>query len=164
MTTDVLDVRRLLDQEAFAGVVATVLDNNPGMDETTAELIVTDALAYVAAAARHPYTYMAPSRTVDEGWHALILHTALYAKLCEQLGTFIHHYPERPDPTRHDDGEMEKTLILIRETGHQPHMPLWTPPTDDRIPVRANCKHSPKPGGCSPIEPRPKPPSGAFAS
>jgi hypothetical protein len=166
MTTHALDVRGLLDPEQFADAVATVQDNNPGMDRETAELIVADALAFVATAARHPHTRIAPSRVVDEGWHALVLNTAVYAGLCEQLGVFVHHYPERPDPSRHDDAVMERTLTLIRETGHRPHLPLWMPPDDNRIPVAARGSHTPIPGGCSPIEPRPKPPSpsGALAS
>jgi len=66
------------------------------MTTATAGRIVNEALAFVATAARHPHTYISPSRVVDEGWHALILHTAVYAGLCEQLGTFVHHYLSGP--------------------------------------------------------------------
>lgn len=153
-----LDVRGLLGATEFAGVVATVAGNNPGMAQAIAERIVTDALAFVAAAARNPGEYIQPSRTVDEGWHALILHTDLYARLCDRLGAFIHHYPERPDSSRHDDGATALTLRLIQDMGHRPDPELWTAPDDARIPVAARCSHIPKPGGCSPIEPIPRPP------
>jgi len=151
--TPATDAHSLLDPEVFAAVVATVQGNNPGMVTATAGRIVNEALAFVATAARLPHTYISPSRTVDEGWHALILHTAVYAGLCEQLGCFVHHYPERPDPSRHDDQVMERTLTLIRESGYQPDLSLWMPPTDQRIPVAADCSHTPKPGGCGPINP-----------
>ena len=76
------DVRALLTPAAFGGVVATVLDNNPGMNDATAERIVVEALKFTHAAARFPTVRITPSSVVDEGWHALILHTNLYGKLC----------------------------------------------------------------------------------
>jgi hypothetical protein len=156
-STPIQNYRDLLAPEDFQGVVATVVDNNQGMTQDDAENIVIEALAFVAVAAMNPDTYMAPSRTVDEGWHALVLHTALYANLCETLGRFVHHFPERPDPSRHDGTVMEHTLALLRESGHEPATDLWTHPLYAQVAVAAQCSHLPKPGGCSPIEPIPKP-------
>lgn len=155
------DFRALLEPAQFDAVTATVLDNNQGMERDTAEQIIIEALAFIGVAATNPTVYIAPSRTVDEGWHALILHTALYADLCGTLGRFVHHFPERPDPSRHDDMVMEHTLALMREIGHEPDTGLWTHPLDMQVSVAAPCSHVPKPGGCSPIEPIKKPkPSG----
>lgn len=50
-------------------------DNNPDMNDATAQRIVTEALKFVAAAAQFPTVKITPSNVVDEGWHALILHT-----------------------------------------------------------------------------------------
>jgi hypothetical protein len=147
------DVRDLLTPDAFGGVVATVMDNNPGMDEPTAERVVAEALKFVVAAGTFPGVYIQPSRVVDEGWHALILHTAFYAKLCDQLGHFVHHYPERPDASRHDPDALTRTVALIEETGFVPDRELWTGPTNALVPVGANCSPTPKPGGCGPINP-----------
>ncbi len=37
---------------------------------------------------------LVPSPTIDEGWHAFVLHTRDYAVFCEQyIGRFIHHQP-----------------------------------------------------------------------
>ncbi len=145
MTTTVaaLDARSLLTPHDFTGVVATVLDNNPGMDPATAERIVVDALAFVATAARLPGEPMAPSRIVDEGWHALILHTAVYADLCERLGLFVHHYPERPDATRQKPGVLAHTLKLMRAAGYAPDPALWVLPAEGSIEVAAKCGHGP---------------------
>jgi hypothetical protein len=148
----IADVRTLLAPSQFADVTATVLGGNPGMDGATAAGIVSDALAFVVTAARNPKARIAPSRTVDEGWHALILHTALYAELCERLGGFVHHYPERPDPARQKSGVLDHTVTLMRATGHQPDMKLWTLPDDGSINVAAECGHAPT---CGPIEPIP---------
>jgi hypothetical protein len=86
----------LLEQAEFDAVTFTVMDNNLGMARSLAERIVVEALAFVVTCARNPKAPIAPSRTVDEGWHALVLHTAVYARLCDRLGVFVHHYPERP--------------------------------------------------------------------
>jgi hypothetical protein len=153
MTTAAIEVRALLEDQAFADVAATVQRNNLGMDVFIAGRIVTEALAFVATAAAHPTDYISPSRTVDEGWHALILNTAVYEQLCGRLGRFVHHHPEAPDPDRHDEQIMQQTLALICSTGHNPDMDLWTPPANMRIPVAADCSHTPKPGGCGPINP-----------
>lgn len=145
-----LDARSLLSPREFADVVATVRGNNPGMDETTAERIVIEALAFVATAAAHPGEPIAPSRTVDEGWHALILHTDLYARLCERLGAFVHHYPERPDESRQTGGILDHTVRLLAGHGHTADPELWTLPADGRVPVAAKCGHAP---GCGITKP-----------
>jgi hypothetical protein len=141
----------LLPPEEREAVTATVLDNNPGMNGDTAGRIVDQALAFVATAARNPLAPIAPSRVVDEGWHALILHTSLYTRLCDRLGRFVDHYPERPDPSRHSDGVMARTTALIEAEGFTVDLELWTHPTDTSVPVAAMCQHAPK---CGPIEPR----------
>lgn len=146
----VSDPAALLPAEEREAVTATVLDNNPGMTEGTAGRIVDQALAFVATAARNPLVPIAPSRAVDEGWHALVLHTAVYARLCDRLGVFVHHYPERPDAARQGHDVIERTVALIRSGGFVPDPELWRGPDDASVPVAASCGHSPR---CGPIEP-----------
>lgn len=157
----VLDPRALLSPDDFAGVTATVMDNNLGMSQQTAKRIVVDALAFVAVAAANPGAPMAPARIVDEGWHALVLHTSVYADLCSRLGGFVHHYPERPDPARQTPGVLDETMALIRAAGYEPDTALWTTPQASTISVAASCGHSPK-CGIKPI-PRPPKPGGGVA-
>ncbi|WP_405581102.1 hypothetical protein [Streptomyces sp. NBC_01190] len=161
MTTTALDARGLLTPPEFDAVAQTVRTNNLSMDIFTAERIVTEALAFVAIAAANPATVIAPARVVEEGWHALILHTAVYARLCDRLGRFIHHYPEPPDLTRHDDEVMDRTLSLLQTAGHDPDMDVWAAPSEGRIVVVEAGVHTPKPADCSPIEiirpPKPEP-------
>ncbi|MFI0219385.1 glycine-rich domain-containing protein [Streptomyces lydicus] len=144
------EVRDLLAPDAFRGVVATVMDNNPGMDEPTARRVVEEALKFVVAAAKFPTTSIRPSRLVDEGWHALILHTALYAKLCARLGHFVHHHPDGPDAPDHDPAAHLRTVALIEEAGFSADTELWTVPTSALVPTGARCRRRPHPGGgCS---------------
>lgn len=143
----------LLSKDQFDAVTATALGNNPDMDGETARRIVGEGLKFLATAARFRTVPISPSRVVDEGWHALILHTALYADLCTRLGGFVHHFPEPSDPSRHDDEIMARTVALIEEAGYSPDMELWRSPDKELVPVGANCSHTPRPGGCGPIGP-----------
>lgn len=145
-----LDATRLLTPDQFEGVARTVRDNNPGMEGALAQRIVTEALKYVAVCAPAPTVPLRPSRVVDEGWHALILHTALYADLCTRLGRFVHHYPEAPDATRHDPGALARTVKAIKSAGYPVDAPLWGGPSDSGITVAAGCEHS-DPGQCGQV-------------
>ncbi|MFD0353530.1 hypothetical protein ACFVHW_07235 [Streptomyces sp. NPDC127110] len=137
--TTTRNARTLVSPEEFVGVAATVASSNPDMSQANAERITEEGLKFVAAAAAFPGN-MRPSRTVDEGWHALILHTTVYARLCARLGRFVHHLPELPDPTRYTPGALDHTLNRIREAGFVPDMELWTGPLEG-IPVAATCQH-----------------------
>ncbi|MFI8104847.1 glycine-rich domain-containing protein [Streptomyces sp. NPDC086023] len=140
-TTTSLDARRLISPAEFEGVVATVLDNNEGMAPADAERITEEAIKFVATAARGRGG-MRPSRTVDEGWHALILHTRVYAALCRRVGRFVHHIPERPDPTRHDPSALEATQARITAAGYEVDRTLWLGPSNGSVPVAAGCEHT----------------------
>lgn len=153
----VTDVRTLLGG-AFGAVRATVVDNNPGMGEQTAGRIVDEAVKFMATAARFPREVIVPSRVVDEGWHALILHTRTYRELCDRLGLFVHHTPERPDPARYSARSIERTTALIEKAGFPVDAELWGSPSQGlAMAVAANCQHSDDSG---PIVIVPKPPSG----
>ncbi|MFF1961480.1 glycine-rich domain-containing protein [Streptomyces sp. NPDC058220] len=137
------DARALLTAEQFDGVVSTVLRANLGMEQPLAERITLEALKFVATAADPSSGRMAPSPVVDQGWHALILHTRVYADLTARLGgRFVHHIPQPPNPT-HDQvpGILERTRAAIALAGFEVDTELWQPgPT-----TSADCQHVP---GC----------------
>ncbi|MEJ8654980.1 hypothetical protein [Streptomyces sp. MS1.AVA.4] len=146
--------RALLTDAQFNDVRATILGNNPGMEPDLAGRILVDALAFLATAASSPGQALVPSRVVDEGWHALILHTTLYYGLCARFGNFVHHLPERPDPSRHDEAVIERTIAHIAAAGYSVDRDLWRRPTDTLVSVAAECQHSDESG---PIVTMPKP-------
>ncbi|MEU9791963.1 hypothetical protein AB0E27_15295 [Streptomyces sparsogenes] len=80
------DATGLLADKERAGVIRAVLSNNPGMEEDTAARIVNEAIKFTATCAKFPEARLRPSRVVDEGWHALILHTRVYKDLCDKFG------------------------------------------------------------------------------
>ncbi|MEV7471002.1 hypothetical protein AB0O20_31515 [Streptomyces kronopolitis] len=85
-------------------------DANPGMAGGMGQRIADEGLKFVVACAKAPDAALAPSRVVDDGWHAIILHTKVYEELCASLGDFVHHYPGY-DPNNYDP------LILVRTQG-----------------------------------------------
>ncbi|MEW2547912.1 hypothetical protein AB0910_19415 [Streptomyces sp. NPDC047002] len=156
----VKDPRALLEPEQFADVRATVLDANPGMTEDIAGRITAQALAFVATAAAHPGASIAPSPVVDEGWHALVLHTQLYAELCERLcNGFVHHVPERPDGSEYDPDLTTRTMLTMASAGYPVDVELWRGPDQSTITVGALTWHTPNGPNCTPIiiTPKPKP-------
>ncbi|WP_236245077.1 hypothetical protein [Streptomyces sp. CC210A] len=147
-----LDARTLLS-EHFPNVVATVLDSNPGMQQDLAERITEEGIKFVVTCARTPGVDLAPSRIVDEGWHALLLHSAPYAELCARFGSMVHHYPGY-DPTYYDHEILDRTRASIRAAGFDVDEELWAAPGDERlVAVAAQCQHAPS---CA-IRPMPKP-------
>lgn len=155
LATAAVNPRALLSDAEFNGVMHTVLDNNPGMAMDLAGRIVVNALAFLATAARTEQG-LVPSRVVDEGWHALVLHTALYQSLCYRLGvSFIHHVPERPDPGNRSHSSVERTVAAIEAAGYTVDADLWRGPEDSLVTVAASCRHSDD-GGPIVIIPKPK--------
>ncbi|MGW0748401.1 glycine-rich domain-containing protein [Streptomyces sp. NPDC002587] len=147
--------RALLSDAQFNAVLATIVDDNPGMDLSIAGRILTDALAYLATAARTDQP-LVPSRVVDVGWHSLLLHTGIYRDLCGRLGAFVHHYPERPDPSRFDEGAIERTIDAMQTAGYTVDIDLWRAAPDDRFSVAASCGQHSGPDGPIVIIPKPK--------
>ncbi|MFZ3556486.1 MULTISPECIES: glycine-rich domain-containing protein [unclassified Streptomyces] len=146
--------RMLIPDAVFASCRGTVMDANPDMAEEMAGRIVEEAIKFVAACAKNPDTGLAPSRIVDEGWHALLLHSAAYAKLCADLrGDFVHHYPGY-DPTHYDPAILNRTQATIAVLGWEPDAELWSAPSDETlVSVAAQCQHAPE---CT-IRPMPQP-------
>lgn len=138
------NARSLIADESFTYVVDGVLRNNPEMARDVAESIVEEALKFVYVCAKNTSDPMRPSRVVDEGWHALILHTHIYRKLCDNLGRFVHHLPERADRTRRDDAALRRTHDAIKAAGFEPQRDMWLAPSD-QFKVAADCDHSPEP-------------------
>ncbi|AOP45677.1 hypothetical protein [Streptomyces lydicus] len=67
--------RKLLTDDQFVAVRSTVQTDNPDITAEDAAAVVTEALAFVATCVLFPAASLVPSRMVDAGWHALILHT-----------------------------------------------------------------------------------------
>ncbi|MCW2948527.1 MAG: hypothetical protein JWR24_5244 [Actinoallomurus sp.] len=118
----------LIPATLFSRLVGRIV-RDANVDRQLAERIMRQALAFLLACARNPDTPLAPSRTVDKGWHAFILHTREYADFCQDVaGRFIHHAPDdEPDGDRIDTAaRTEMTVDVMRQTGLPVDEELWS--------------------------------------
>lgn len=131
------DIETLVPAELFARLCARV-ERDAKADPEHAERIVRQALAFLVACARNPETPLAPSKAVDHGWHAFILHTREYAEFCDRVaGHFIHHAPEDPEGERADAAARNAaTTDVMRRTGLPVDEELW----DAGAACSANCE------------------------
>ena len=138
----VSDPHELVPAELFDRLAGRVVHDElvtPDM----ANRLMRQTLAFLYACAKNPDAGLAPSRTVDVGWHTFILHTREYAEFCERVaGRFIHHKPE--------DGALEvhrpavaTTLAAMRELGLTVDDELW-PVAGDCSQCHAGCHDSPR--------------------
>jgi hypothetical protein len=132
--------RSLVGDEEFSHVVATVFGDNEGMEQRAAERIVEEALKFVATCAATNGQGMRPSRAVDKGWHALILHTHTYERLCSRLGRFVHHRLDKPASAGARTEALDRTQELMAQAGYEPDRTLWLQPSGS-----AECEGGPAP-------------------
>ncbi len=95
-----------------------------GLERSVAERIQDQAIAlcYVMGVTRSGDT-MAPSETVDPGWHTFMLHSKEYAEWCQaNFGYFLHHAPNSKTRTQ---GLMVNVVDKIREAGFAVDDRLW---------------------------------------
>ena len=116
--------RHLITARTFGRLAARVMAEY-GDDRALAERTVEQALAYLVTCAANPGAGLAPSRQVDKGWHAFLLHTADYAEFCQQVaGRFIHHVPEEPGEEGSGCG-VAVTVAAMRSLGLLVDGELW---------------------------------------
>lgn len=99
---------------------------------------------------------LAPSIEVDEVWHAHILHTALYAKHCQEIaGRFIHHSPSAPTEEKSKGRQSYATTLekYVETFHHDPPADVWPTLSDVDAAEDAGC------GNCSSIRCRSQCPS-----
>jgi hypothetical protein len=130
LKTTIVEPRGLIDAEVFGRVADTLARENL-LSMALAERIIGQTLAFLYACANNPDEKLAPSRTVDLGWHTFILHTHEYAEFCNRVaGRFVHHVPE-PGALDVHAPAVASTLAAMHDLG--------LPVDDDLWPVAGKC-------------------------
>lgn len=117
---------RELISPALFGRLALRVQIDENTDPGTADRIVEQTLAFLAACALNPGARLVPSKMVDAGWHAFILHTCEYAEFCHRIAErFIHHRPAAPDEPEAGTSALGATVAAIRAAGFTADPGLW---------------------------------------
>lgn len=125
MTSTVTGVtgRSLLDEGLFGRLVERVAGEH-GLDRGLAGRVVDQAAVFVAACGTRPG--LRPSRLVDVGWHAMVLHTREYAEFCDRVaGRMVHHCPDAPGVV---SGGVEASVRAVEAAGFVVDRELWAHP------------------------------------
>jgi hypothetical protein len=138
--------RDLITPRMFTRLTGRIMADS-SLDRHTAERILEQTLAFLAACARNPGARLAPSRDVDKGWHAFLLFTADYAEFCDRVaGRFIHHLPTDPGEQNDTEQAVAATITAMRAAGLHVDAALWNAAPDctsDCNQCHAGCHDSP---------------------
>lgn len=77
-------------------VLRNKLQADLGLTPEQADALFEDVKRFLALCVSTPQS-LAPTKTLDKGWHAFILFTKDYAQFCKDYcGRYVHHQPEDP--------------------------------------------------------------------
>jgi len=119
--------RSLVSDELFECLVARV-ERDEGHEPELAVRIVDQALAFLGTCAVHRGEPLSPSRMVDAGWHAFVLHTREYRRFCRRIaGRFIDHVPTDNLPAGPGElaSPLHRTVAAMRIIGYAVDDELW---------------------------------------
>lgn len=142
------DPATLVTPEVTDRLTRRITTEHPEIDQPTARRIVGQAAAFIAASGRRPGQSLAPSKLVDYGWHAFILHTVDYAEFCQRVaGRFVHHVPTDENEQIPDGPQAarERTLTAITAAGYTVDEELW-PDMAECTQCHDGCSDSPNSG------------------
>ncbi|WP_410654142.1 glycine-rich domain-containing protein [Amycolatopsis sp. lyj-112] len=140
--------RTLVSGELFDRLAGRIVAEEK-LDRHSAERVVDQSLAFLAACALNTGDPLAPSELVDIGWHTFILHTRDYAIFCDRIaGRFLHHVPtEAGDPGASGEAAhatLMRTVAAIERAGYAVDPALWPAVKGDCDVNCSQCKN-----GCS---------------
>lgn len=142
------DALALVAPEVADRLVRRITADHPDITRMTARRIVGQAAAFIAASGQQPGQSLAPSKLVDYGWHAFILHTVDYAVFCQRVvGRFVHHVPTGEDESLPGGAQAtrKRTLAAIAAAGYTIDDELWGA-TGECSQCHAGCTDSPNSG------------------
>jgi len=99
-----VSIAQVLEYRNASVIRRMMKEHNYSEEEAVA--IFVEMLRFLAVCATSKKGGFSPSKSIDNAWHAFILHTADYMAFChESFGRFIHHNPT-DKPFTANRGEM----------------------------------------------------------
>ncbi|MEV0830927.1 glycine-rich domain-containing protein [Nonomuraea rubra] len=117
--------RTLISPALFDRLTARIAGDHPAHAHQ-AELIMEQALAFLATCAANPTAGLGPSDTVDIGWHTFLMYTREYAEFCQRVaGRFIHHQPDDEIGESGTGGSLAVTMAAMEAAGYRVDPMVW---------------------------------------
>ncbi|URM99322.1 hypothetical protein LUW76_36120 [Actinomadura madurae] len=121
----VAEPKRLISADLFGRLVARIASESR-ISTAEAERVLTQALGFLKACALNPGAGLAPSKSVDVGWHTFVLYTREYAEFCYRVaGRFIHHTPDDQSYTGNGGASIRVTVAAMERAGLPVDPDLW---------------------------------------
>lgn len=140
-------VADLAPEDVRDRLAAYIVREHPEFTHKFAVRLVLEAAAFQAASAAHPGIVMAPSKLVDHGWHAWIMHTRDRDVLMQRIGADVPHVPDLPGEEPGDRTAIRHaTLNAIEAAGFAIDQELWASPSAECTQCHAGCSDSPNSG------------------
>jgi hypothetical protein len=117
--------RALISPALFDRLTARIRVDHPEHAHQ-ADVIMEQALAFLAACAANPGADLGPSEQVDVGWHTFILYTHEYAAFCWKVaGRFIHHTPDDEPGESGTSSSLAATMAAMEAAGYRVDPVVW---------------------------------------
>lgn len=147
--SSVTELKGLISPDLFRRLVDRIVHEDH-VDTEGAERVLVQALAFLKACALNPDAGLAPSRAVDVGWHAFVLHTREYNEFCHRVaGRFIHHTPNDESTSGgiadRESASIGATVAVMRAARLPVDVDLWTS-AGDCSQCHQGCHDSPRMG------------------
>ncbi|MEV4745164.1 hypothetical protein AB0K21_02185 [Streptosporangium sp. NPDC049248] len=140
--------RTLISHDLFDRLTARIAVDHPAHAHQ-ADIIMEQALAFLAACAANPGAGLGPSEQVDLGWHTFLMYTREYRDFCARVaGRFIHHTPDDISSETGAGGSLAVTMAAMEAAGYRVDPVVW-PASAECSSGRCNqcyagCSDSPK--------------------
>ncbi|MEU4410789.1 hypothetical protein AB0F88_40315 [Streptosporangium sp. NPDC023963] len=122
--------RTLVSPALFDRLTARIIVDHPEHAHH-ADVIMEQALAFLATCAANPGAGLGPSEQVDVGWHTFILYTREYAEFCQETaGRFIHHVPDDVPGESGTGGGLAATIEAMEAAGYRVDPVVWPTSAD----------------------------------
>lgn len=117
--------KSLIDEQTWEKLVSYIVKEK-GMNRPLVERIMDQALGFLKLISLCPGRTFCPSKKVDIGWHAFLMHTRDYIAFCNRInGQYIHHEPTPVEIVVAQTGGVAETVRSMKANSIFVDDALW---------------------------------------
>lgn len=117
--------KSLINEETWQKLIGYIVQEK-NIERSLAERILDQALGFLKLISLSPGCTFCPSKMVDIGWHAFLMHTRDYIAFCREInGQYIHHEPTPVEIVVVRTGGVTETVRAMKAKGIVVDEELW---------------------------------------